>query len=34
LIDGTHVVAIDVTGKIIGTFPTIKAALASFGRPR
>jgi hypothetical protein len=26
--------AIDATGKIVGTFPTIKAALASFGRPR
>jgi len=32
LIDGRHV-AIDATGQTLGTFATLKAAMASFGRP-
>jgi hypothetical protein len=33
LIDGSHV-AIDITGKVVGTFATLKAALASSGGPQ
>jgi hypothetical protein len=33
LIDGSHV-AIDATGPTLGTFATLRAAMASFGRPQ
>jgi hypothetical protein len=33
VIDGRYV-ATDTTGAIVGTFPNMKAAMASFGRPR